>query len=223
MQRHRFPKIRTRTLDGRRSCPEQQNTPAGPSGAGRPPTPRGPASLPARPPRPRAAAPARARPPGAARPARPPSAALGGPASCRPRRRRCRRPAPGPRLVSAGVIAGPPARSGPPGGLRRDDLRRDGHRLGIESNAATIAGDGQPVRLTDRHSLVRTRPPRRRRPRPDRPPGRRAARARPRAMTLPLRGMLEPNGVGHARIIIANSSGRTCGSAKKCPADFVCG
>ena len=39
----------------------------------------------------------------------------------------------------------------PPGGLRRDDLRRDGHRLGIDSNARDIAGDGPPVRLTDRH------------------------------------------------------------------------
>ena len=50
----------------------------------------------------------------------------------------------------------------PSGGLRRDDLRRDGHRLGIESHARDIAGDGPPVRLTDRHDADgRGRPARR--------------------------------------------------------------
>ena len=48
------------------------------------------------------------------------------------------------------------AADGQSGGLRRDDLRRDGHRLGIESNARDIAGDGQLVRLTDRDGLARS-------------------------------------------------------------------
>ena len=46
----------------------------------------------------------------------------------------------------------------PTGGLRRGDLRRDRHRLGIESNARTIAGDGRPVHLTDRDNPARPGP-----------------------------------------------------------------
>ena len=44
------------------------------------------------------------------------------------------------RLVIARLEANRPV-SGSPGGLRRDDLRRDRHRLGIESNARDVAGD----------------------------------------------------------------------------------
>jgi hypothetical protein len=42
------------------------------------------------------------------------------------------------------------ARLRPPTVHCRDDLRCDGHRLGIESNARHIAGDGPPVRRTER-------------------------------------------------------------------------
>ena len=93
-------------------------------------------------------------------------------------------------------------------GLRRDDLRRDGHRLGIESIARDIAGDGPPVRLANRHDADGRGPS-----------ARRDAEliendlGDDAAMTLPLlRGSSRPMVSDHRVIvIISNALGRTCG------------
>jgi hypothetical protein len=47
-----------------------------------------------------------------------------------------------PKPNSAGHSDAGAGADDPPGGLRHGDLRRDRHRLGIESNARDAAGDG---------------------------------------------------------------------------------